>query len=784
MPLLQEAVAWYMAGYMPLPVKPDGSKAPAVTSWTQYQKERPSLPEVLELFEADTDGIGLICGAVSGGLEMLELEGRAVAEGYIDRVRQAFIDHDAGRLWNRLVMGYVEETPSGGVHYYYRVDGHSLRNRKLARRPATPDELTINPDEKLKVLIETRGEGGFSVIAPSAGRTHETRKAWEALNNPSELLTISGDERDAIHAICSTLDQVPVQEMPAPTSRGPLQAVPDELRPGDDFNNRATWKEILEPHGWTVRKHYGGNLYGWAKPGKTHPGISATTGRNEADRLYVFSTSTPFDTETPYSKFGALALLEHGGDFAAAARALRLAGYGGQSEQRDGTRSLARGTVPSTAELIGGEPPKGPALNGEAESTLDAFWDARPVLAHIREFALSRMMPPWAVLGNCILRVLATIPPYVVLPPIIGGYGSLNLFAALVAPSGMGKGGSDRAAKDAIHFLTDDLLGIYTAPVGSGEGIAHQYAHRTKNGIERDRDAVLFEVPEVDTLTALGGRQGSTLLSQLRLAFSGERLGFGYADAIKRIPIEADSYRLCLSVGVQPERAGPILWDADGGTPQRFIWLPAKDTDITVANRPETPPPLVIEKQEFERNGLYSKFHVLPIPEPVVQFILEHQEKRHAGDSDALDAHSIFAREKVAQALTFLDQRQEMTLEDWELSGVIMMMSKLTRDRVEISLAAKQTKIAEIRAKRQASTETIIETAKVEQALARVSTIICRHARSDSNGGVAWNDVKKSLASRDREWFEEAVERLVTDGLVQLLDSSRGRHIRLIGGKS
>lgn len=393
MPLLQEAVAWYVAGYMPLPVKPDGSKAPAVKTWTDYQKERPPLAEVVELFKIDSDGIGLVCGEISGGLEMLELEGRAMAEGYLDKIIDAFEDHGMQDLWSRIQDGYLEGTPSGGLHYYYRVNGYSKRNTKLARRPATPDELAINPDEKLKVLIETRAEGGFTVIAPSAGRTHSSGKPWQSLVTnyfePSQprghwnIPVITPDERDAIHAIASTLDQVPVQE-PPPPSRGGLTAVPgNELRPGDDYNARATWKDILEPHGWTCHKHYGGNLYGWRKPGKTHPGISATTGRNDADRLFVFSTSTVFDSERPYSKFSAYALLEHGGDFGAAARALRHLGFGERSAADHGGSggAVPRSQSEQLAHLLRG------VANAERLHSLQLAqldWAARQILQNHR----------------------------------------------------------------------------------------------------------------------------------------------------------------------------------------------------------------------------------------------------------------------------------------------------------------------------------------------------------------------------------------------------------------
>jgi putative DNA primase/helicase len=48
----------------------------------------------------------------------------------------------------------------------------------------------------------------------------------------------------------------------------------------------------------------------------------------------VFSTSTVFESERGYSKFSAFALLEHGGDFKAAAEALGKQGYGQRSSSR------------------------------------------------------------------------------------------------------------------------------------------------------------------------------------------------------------------------------------------------------------------------------------------------------------------------------------------------------------------------------------------------------------------------------------------------------------------
>jgi len=106
------------------------------------------------------------------------------------------------------------------------------------------------------------------------------------------------------------------------------------VRPGDDFNERADWlADILGPPGWELHHEAGGTLY-VTRPGKSaREGHSATIGHSKdgADRLYVFSAAAaPFEMETPYTKFGAYALLNHGGDHQAAARELGRTGYGSQ----------------------------------------------------------------------------------------------------------------------------------------------------------------------------------------------------------------------------------------------------------------------------------------------------------------------------------------------------------------------------------------------------------------------------------------------------------------------
>lgn len=327
MTLLDAALAWRHAGCSVIPVKTDGTKMPAI-AWKTYQAEPASEAVVTDWFASDHyDGLGIICGAVSGHLEMFEVEGRAVAE-ILPAFRDAMRDNGYGDLLDKLNTGFLEQSPSGGLHWLYRVDGEARRNLKLARRPATPDELAADPADKVKVLLETRGEGGYVVVAPSAGRTHPTGKAWAFLvGSPATIPTISTGERDALHAIASMFDTMPTAE-PVPASVQ-LPGQNTGRRPGDDYNARASWDDILTPRGWTKARHFGGNCYGWTRPGKAlRDGISATTGRNDGDNLFVFSSSTEFDTERAYSKFSAYTLLDHNGDYSTAAKTLRSNGYG------------------------------------------------------------------------------------------------------------------------------------------------------------------------------------------------------------------------------------------------------------------------------------------------------------------------------------------------------------------------------------------------------------------------------------------------------------------------
>ncbi|WP_235657985.1 hypothetical protein [Mycobacteroides abscessus] len=444
----------------------------------------------------------------------------------------------------------------------------------------------------------------------------------------------------------------------------------------------------------------------------------------------------------------------------------------------------------------------------------EAFWTSRAVLTDLRQFARARRVAPWAVLGYVLARAVCAIPPHVVLPALVGSEASLNLFVALVGPSGAGKGGASGAAKSWLRTDPETVI----ATLGSGEGMAKVYAYKqkptsanpawTQVGLE---SAVLFDAPEVDNLAALSARNASTLLPQLRSAYSGEELGFSYADPAKSVRLCAYRYRLCLTVGVQPGRGSGLLDDADGGTPQRFVWLPTTDPDIP-DEAPEAPAayelPIWPTKLGASKIALGATsalglldvpakpgdLHTLTIPNVARTAIDEHRRKMLRGDTgtDPLDGHRLLCRLKVAAALMWLDRRtDEVSEQDWELAGTVMAVSDATRRSVVAALADKAQASNKARGRADTVRAVAAEEARADLDAERIERIT-RNVVSileDFGGEESRSNVRKKIAKQDRTFFEDHVEQdLIEAGLIEKVEheyrGTKGFRLRLIDGSA
>jgi hypothetical protein len=388
----------------------------------------------------------------------------------------------------------------------------------------------------------------------------------------------------------------------------------------------------------------------------------------------------------------------------------------------------------------------------------DGFWTQRDSLTDIYTAALARMCSPWAVLGVCAAKVLAMVPPTVVLPPLIGGKGSLNWFCALAALSGGGK----NAALD----VADDLIKqpVLRYNVGSGEGMVEAY-RRPKNTETGEpagqHQSIMFVADEIDTMAALKNRNGSTLAAMLRSAFTATTLGFT-TKASNSFHLKRHDYRLTLVVGVQPARAGTILDDAGAGTPQRIMWFPATDARVSV-DRPYFPG----ELSDIPSYGSSDKWRYgaeLEIPDEARRAVEQARASSQRGEGDPLDTHALFVREKFAYALAVLDGRDQMNSQDWVLAGVAMKVSDHTRQWVmaQRELAEDEQAIQDGRllgVRRAAADD---EQAHREATRRnRITRGVVAKFTAAGAGGLSDNELVRQFASRDRRLVKPILTSLV-----------------------
>jgi KaiC/GvpD/RAD55 family RecA-like ATPase len=318
--MLEVARSAHDAGLCVLPPKQDGSKRP-FRKWEDYANQSSTIEEVEQWYGSSSrTGIGVVLGLASENMECFEFDDVQAYAAFLDAADEAGL----GDLVHKLESGYLESSPNG-IHWLYRCSVVS-GNTKLAQKLVDPTKPAHSPGN-LKALIETRGQGGYAIIAPSHGDVHPSGKPYQLQRGGfASIIEITPEEREALWTLARSLDEIPtpapaqVKETPAPapTSQGVKAPAGEAESPGDWFNRTYTWPQVLEPHGWTHVDDQGTEAL-WRRPGKDRD-HSATTNYNNLDIFKVFSSSTPFDPGNSYNKFAAYAILNHGGDFGAAAR--------------------------------------------------------------------------------------------------------------------------------------------------------------------------------------------------------------------------------------------------------------------------------------------------------------------------------------------------------------------------------------------------------------------------------------------------------------------------------
>ena len=335
--LIKATDAFLKAGLSVIPVNLD--KTPC-GPWKAQQFRRASLPEVVAKLQAEAEAIALVCGAVSGNLEMIDFD----LMGELYAAWAEIVQAEAPGLIERLV---IERSQSEGWHVLYRCPELAIPgNSRLALRGIeAPDANEIEIAGKMYkpievdgryfavvTMIETRGEGGYFLCTPSPGYSL-------AQGRISLVTTITPAERAILIQAARSLNEwVNPKDIQGRVSKE-SSAGPEQ--PGEVYNRRGDVRDNLQKHCWTPCGHRG-DIEHWRRPGKTR-GTSASLLGGKV--FYVFSTNAaPFEAERGYSPFGVYTLLEQGGDFKAAAKALVKEGFGTPPHRSQASKPLAEKT--------------------------------------------------------------------------------------------------------------------------------------------------------------------------------------------------------------------------------------------------------------------------------------------------------------------------------------------------------------------------------------------------------------------------------------------------------
>ena len=299
------ATQYHAAGLKIIPFwsRPDGSKI-FPPEYAKY-RDAQTAEDIARLFAGDCDGVCLLC---TDGVEAIDVDTKHDPTG---KIRGQLIDaFDAADF---KMAGVVQRTKSDGLHMIYRCPAPE-GNRKLARRKGEKE-----------AMIETRGKGGLLFIAPTPG--------YEVLSGTLfSIPEVSQEDRDELIKICAHMDEPDAVQFSENVS-AQAKTISGK-KPWEAFDESTSVLGMMEGYGWRqIGK--AGDYVRLNRPGAKHSrGIDGSVIVN-ANLFYPFTSSEQFEPNKAYGPAAVYAIMEHGGNFSAAAKALYQKGFGDRIERKE-----------------------------------------------------------------------------------------------------------------------------------------------------------------------------------------------------------------------------------------------------------------------------------------------------------------------------------------------------------------------------------------------------------------------------------------------------------------
>lgn len=252
---------------------------------------------------------------------------------------------------------------------------------------------------------------------------------------------------------------------------------------------------------------------------------------------------------------------------------------------------------PEKGEFIGdgiartaGGIPYNPEADVNASFPDDAFWNSRTSLCEIKDYAVSRLVSPIAVLAVTIARIMVAAPPHMVLPPFVGAdYGSLNFGVVILGKPGSGKD----AAFGAARKLVPDIRDAPVTSVASGQAISALFGQRVQEGnrfkLECKSPRAMIRYSEASNFKALSSAKESNLQAEVLSLFSGQQIGDYTKNKELAVTIPEHGYRAVVVISAQPSMMGMFEAGVGVGFQQRFLYVSAYDDRLSVRPIGEEP---------------------------------------------------------------------------------------------------------------------------------------------------------------------------------------------------